>query len=76
MRKRNATLVWSCQDHDRSSVQILDNTDSVTTLLGKIWFYVALEKQMSKRLTITKDRYFYDPIDGYKHRVLRIKRTK
>ena len=75
MRKRNATLVWACQDHDRSSIQILDRTDSASTLFNKIWFHKVMSGQMSKRLTITKDRYFYDPIDGYK-RIIRYKKVK
>lgn len=72
MRKK-ATLVWSSEDHDRSNVLTLDNTLNAFCLMDKVFMYTG---KQSKRLTITKDRYFYAPSSEYKEFVIRFKRTK
>jgi len=74
MRKRNATtLVWSADDHDRSSILVLDNTNHVSNLMDKIFVHTG---KQSKRLTITQHKYFYAPSEEYKKHVIRFKRTK
>lgn len=73
MRKRNATLVWSADHHDRSSILVLDNTNNVSNLMDRIFVHTG---KQSKRLTITQHKYFYAPSEEYKKHVIRFKRTK
>lgn len=65
------TLVWSSMDHDRSNVLVLDNTDHATRFFHKVF-----AKVESKRLTISRNKYFYAPSDEYKNYVIRYKRMK
>ena len=71
--RKNATLVWSAEDHDRSSILVLDNTATYSNLMDKLYVYTG---RQSKRLTISKDRYFYAPSEEYKRYIVRFKRTK
>jgi hypothetical protein len=71
--KRKATLVWCANDHDRSSILVLDNTTTYSSLMDRIFVHTG---KQSKRLTITKDRYFYAPSEEYKQYVIRFKRAK
>lgn len=71
--RKKATLVWSERDHDRSTIQILDNTASAFLLMDKVFAYTG---EQSKRLTISKHKYFYAPSEEYKQYVVRFKRTK
>lgn len=68
---RNATLVWSAMDHDRSNILVLDNTDNATRFFHRVFGRVD-----SKRLTITRSKYFYAPSEEYKQHIIRFKRTK
>jgi hypothetical protein len=65
------TLIWSAMDHDRSSILVLDHTDHATR-----FFHRVFARTDSKRLTITKHKYFYAPSDEYRQYLLRFKRTK
>jgi hypothetical protein len=65
------TLIWSSMDHDRSSILTLDHTDSATR-----FFHKAFSRSESKRLTITKNKYYYAPSDEYKKFVVRFKGVK
>lgn len=71
--RRNATLVWSADDHDRSSILVLDNTTTYSSLMDRIFVHTG---KQSNRLTITKHKYFYAPSEEYKSFVIRFKRTK
>jgi len=71
--RKNATLVWSAEDHDRSSILVLDNTNTYSNLMDRIFVHTG---KQSKRLTITKHKYFYAPSEEYKQHVVRFKRTK
>ena len=68
---RKATLVWSAMDHDRSSILVLDHTDSATKFFHKVF-----AGSQSKRLTISRNKYFYAPSDEYRQHILRFKRAK
>jgi hypothetical protein len=70
---RNATLVWSSEDHDRGNILTLDNTTTYSSLMDRIFVHTG---KQSKRLTITKHKYFYAPSEEYKKYVVRFKRTK
>jgi hypothetical protein len=65
------TLVWSSMDHDRSNVLVLDNTDHATR-----FFHRVFANSQSKRLTISKNKYFYAPSDEYKSYIVRHKKIK
>lgn len=66
-----ATLVWCSMDHDRSNVLVLDHTDNATRFFHKIF-----ADSQSKRLTISKNKYFYAPSDEYKSHIVRYKKVK
>lgn len=68
---RNATLIWSSMDHERSNILVLDHTDHATRLFHKIF-----SESEKKRLVITKNKYFYAPSNEYKEFVTRIKNIK
>lgn len=67
---RNATLVWSAMDHDRSNILSLDHTDSATRFFHKAF------RVESTRLTITRNKYFYAPSEEYKKHIIRFKGVK
>ncbi len=71
--RKNATLVWSSEDHDRGSILVLDNTFSTSSLIDKIFCHTSGH---SKRLTISKHKYFYAPSEEYKSYAVRYKRTR
>jgi hypothetical protein len=68
---RNATLVWSSRDYERTNILVLDHTDNATRFFHKVF-----AKVESKRLTISKHKYFYAPSDEYKSYIVRYKRVK
>jgi hypothetical protein len=68
---RNATMIWSSMDHERSNILVLDHTDSATRLFHKIF-----SETEKNRLVITKNKYFYAPSNEYKQFVTRIKNVK
>lgn len=68
---RNATLVWSSRDYDRTNILVLDHTDNATRFFHKVF-----AKVEANRLIISKDRYFYAPSDEYKTHIVRYKRIK
>lgn len=65
------TLVWSAMDHDRSTILVLDHTDAATRFFHKVFSRID-----AKRLTITRNKYFYAPSEEYRNFVVRFKRTK
>lgn len=73
MRKRLAKMEWCSRDHSRDNILVLDNTANAFTLLDKVFVYTGAQ---SKRLTISKHKYFYAPSEEYKQHVVRFKRTK
>jgi len=68
---RNATMIWSSMDHERSNILTLDNTDAATKLFHKIF-----SESEKNRLVITRNKYFYAPSEEYKKHVTRIKNIK
>jgi hypothetical protein len=68
---QNATLVWSAMDHDRSNILVLDHTDNATRFFHRVFGGVD-----SKRLTITRNKYFYAPSEEYKKHLIRFKGIK
>ena len=68
---RNATLVWSSRDYERTNILVLDHTDNATRFFHKVF-----AKVESKRLVITRNKYFYAPSDEYKSYIVRYKRVK
>lgn len=68
---RNATMIWSSMDHERSNILTLDNTDAATKLFHKIF-----SESEKKRLVITRNKYFYAPSEEYKNYVTRIKNIR
>lgn len=72
-KRRNATLVWSSENHMFNSEYVLDNTGTCNNLIDKVFAFTG---ERSKRLTITKHKYFYAPSEEYKNFVIRFKRTK
>lgn len=73
MKPKKPTLVWSSEDHDRSSILVLDNTLTSFSLMDKLFAYTG---KQSTRLTITQHKYFYAPSEEYKSFVVRFKRIK
>ena len=67
----NATLIWSSMDHERTNILVLDHTDSATR-----FFHQAFSRSESKRLTITKNKYYYAPSEEYRNFVVRFKGVK
>lgn len=67
----NKTLIWSAMDHDRSNILVLDHTDNATRFFHRVFARID-----SKRLVITRQKYFYAPSEEYKQHLLRFKRTK
>jgi hypothetical protein len=69
---RNATLVWRSADHPRHHIQVLENfSDNANKLMDAIF-----KAEMSKRIVITKNRYYYNPTDEYKSYMIRFKGIK
>lgn len=58
-------------DFDRSSILVLDHTDSATRLFHRIFARVD-----RNRLVITRNKYFYAPSEEYKKFVVRFKKVK
>lgn len=73
MRRRTAKLEWCSRDHSRDNILVLDNTANAFALLDKVFVYTGAQ---SKRLTISKHKYFYAPSEEYKQHIVRFKRTK
>jgi len=71
--RRKAKLEWCSRDHSRDNILVLDNTANAFTLLDKVFVYTGAQ---SKRLVITKHKYFYAPSEEYKQHIVRFKRTK
>ncbi len=68
---RNATMIWSSMDHERTNILVLDNTSSATR-----FFHKAFADSQSKRLTISNNKYFYAPSEEYKSFAIRFKGIK
>lgn len=66
-----ATLIWSSMDHDRSNILVLDHTDNATR-----FFHKAFSKTESKRLVVTRNKYFYTPSEEYRSFLIRFKGIK
>ena len=73
MRIRNTRLEWCSKDHSRDNILVLDNTANAFHLMDRIFAHAGGQ---SKRLTISKHKYFYAPSDEYTQFVVRFKRTK
>jgi hypothetical protein len=71
--RRKAKLEWCSRDHSRDNILVLDNTATASLLMDKLFAYTGAQ---SKRLVITKHKYFYAPSEEYKQHIVRFKRTK
>jgi hypothetical protein len=65
---RNATLVWKASDYPRQNILVLDFTNAT-----RLMYSIFRENSGSKRLVITRNKYFYNPSDEYKKYVVRFK---
>lgn len=68
----NATLVWSSKDYSRHHIQVLENfSDNANKLLDAIF-----KADKSKRIVVTRNKYYYNPTDEYKSYMIRFKGVK
>lgn len=61
------TLVWSSRDWTRD--EILSSSDNVSNPANKLMN--SIFNYRSDRLVITRNKYFYNPSDEYKERLVR-----
>lgn len=62
-----ALLVWSSKDYTRD--EILSSSDNVSNPANKLMN--SIFNYRSDRLVITRNKYFYNPSDEYKERLVR-----
>ena len=63
----NGILVWSSKDYTRD--EILSSSDNVSNPANKLMNTIF--NYRSDRLVITRNKYFYNPSDEYKERLVR-----